>query len=88
MRFRYFTPSFLTLFFAAGAVAALLHPLWRWCYLILLLAYVAAAGVWGMLSLNVRMALFVSLGIIASHWTYGFYFLKGLMAGKMEEARR
>lgn len=88
LRVRYFLPTALVLALVLGAAAALAWPAARLPYAVFVTAYLGSAFLWGMLSLNFRMAVLVWAGIVVSHWTYGIYFVKGLLANTMVEEGR
>lgn len=85
LRVPYFLPSCLVFFFIFGALLSVLFPPLRTLYTGAVLVYLALVMLWAALSLNIRMAVLVFFGIIASHWAYGIYFLKGLLSTSMAE---
>ena len=88
LRLRYFLPTCLVGFLLGGGIMAVVWPAWRLTYVVVIGAYVGAAMLWGMLSLNLRLAGFVFLGIVASHLIYGVFFLKGLLSKALPEEAR
>mgnify|MGYP001499944814 CR=1 FL=1 len=85
LRWHYFLPSFLVAFFIVGALGAIAWPAWRWLYGAAVLAYLLAAMLSGMLSLNLPRAILVFSGIVLTHWTYGIFFVKGLLTKSLRE---
>jgi glycosyltransferase involved in cell wall biosynthesis len=83
----FFLPSLWTLFIALGWVpgifcAALLVP-----YAAVVGLYAVAAIFEGALSVGLRWGWAVALGIVLTHFTYGVFFIAGLMSRRMEEER-
>lgn len=82
LRFSYFIPSIFLLFLFLGWLVYPLRTIYSLCLsLYLLLVF--------LFSLN-KSACFISLvflGIILTHLTYGFYFLKGLLSKKLKEEK-
>jgi len=80
----YFLPSAFVLFIALGALFSSSCASFKMLYSYVILFYLLAALISG-ISCTLRMALFVFLGIILTHLTYGIYFIKGLLSPKLIE---
>jgi len=94
LRISYFVPSIFLLFLITGGVFGLFFSSLRTAYfsslsLYLLLVFTfSIVGThpqeWG-LSLKIFLIPLVSSGIILTHLTYGFHFLKGLLSFRLRE---
>ncbi|MBI3090170.1 MAG: glycosyltransferase [Candidatus Tectomicrobia bacterium] len=84
----YFLPSAFTAACAFGWLAGLVHPVGWWGYAGMLAAYAAAAALTGLSTLSLSSSLLVMAGSLATHWTYGLYFLRGLLARDLDDARQ
>ena len=85
LRVPYFVPSCLVLFLILGSALSWAFPIWRMIFLGMVGIYLVLVMAWGALSLNLRMAWLVFLGILSSHCVYGIYFLKGLFSPALAE---
>ncbi len=76
----YFMPSLLALGLMFGWAAGLVWKPLGWAYLATAGLYFAIALLSACLSFNPRMIWLVFSGIVASHLTYGLWFLRGLLS--------
>jgi hypothetical protein len=86
LRPSYFLPTLLVAGLLGGAVLSMLIPSLAPLYgvgvaLYLLAAFASAA----MVSSGVRLTILVALGIIATHFVYGIWFVFGLLAPRLSE---
>ena len=79
----YFVPTVFLLCVVFGAVLSFFVNALRPVYLSALSLYLGIVMIYGF-SKGLRFVLPVFLGVIATHFTYGFYFLKGLLAQKLK----
>lgn len=79
----YFIPTVFLLCVVFGAMLSFFVSAFRPVYLSALSLYLAVVLIYG-LSKGPRFVLPLSMGVITTHWTYGFYFLKGLLAKKLK----
>ncbi|MDD4979701.1 MAG: glycosyltransferase [Candidatus Omnitrophica bacterium] len=80
----YFVPSLFLLYVLSGGIlACFLAPL-RTTYIFILILYLSLAFVFS-ISNELRMLPLVFSGIILTHLTYGFNFLKGLLSIRLRE---
>lgn len=79
----YFLPLFLLLGTLSGFVLSLLYAPFIKYFLSALVFYISCTILTGAKSLNWRMTFIIALGIVTTHFTYGFYFLKGLLSKKI-----
>jgi hypothetical protein len=84
LKIAYFVPSLFVVFLFFGASASLLSPLLRKAYFICLLSYLAVILLCSA-SRDLRLTLLVALGTLATHFTYGVYFMKGLLSRRLKE---
>jgi cellulose synthase/poly-beta-1,6-N-acetylglucosamine synthase-like glycosyltransferase len=84
-RIQYFVPSLFVIFLLAGLVASIFSSTLLISYLSVLGIYVLLTMVSSIKSLDPLVNLLVFPGIIATHVTYGFGFIKGLLSRKMKE---
>lgn len=80
-----FQPSYAipTLFLLMLVSAPLVLRWWPWlrpAYVTALSVYGAIALTYGLRAGNLRLSMLIVLGTVATHLTYGIYFLKGLLA--------
>jgi cellulose synthase/poly-beta-1,6-N-acetylglucosamine synthase-like glycosyltransferase len=78
LRFTYFLPTLLILFFLVGSIASFLFPMIKKFFLLLVAVYLLLDFIVGLSTKNLRLVLPVWLGIITTHIIYGIYFLTGL----------
>lgn len=78
-RLTYFFPSFLVLFLIFGGIASYLVPPLRIIFLSILSIYIILTLITALLSKNIKLIFPVGVGIILTHFTYGIYFLAGLI---------
>jgi cellulose synthase/poly-beta-1,6-N-acetylglucosamine synthase-like glycosyltransferase len=81
----YFLPSLFLLFMGAGFVASLLFPSLSLPYLGLVSIYFISCLFEGAKTKHAVMTLLVAAGIILTHLVYGLAFLRGIMAGRLQE---
>jgi hypothetical protein len=80
----YFIPSLFLIGLAGGFILSQIFLPFRIVYFSVILLYtVLALGT--SLSHKLHLIPVVTLGIILTHLTYGFYFLKGLISGRLRE---
>jgi GT2 family glycosyltransferase len=84
LKFSYFVPSLFILALIAGAALSLYSQLFRAIYFFCLILYLSLVFIFS-ISKELRLIPLVFLGIILSHLTYGFYFLKGLLTKKLRD---
>ena len=84
LRIAYFIPSLFLLFLCAGAVFVFFASTLKIIYLVILSLYLLLAIIF---SINKELRLFplIFMGTILTHLTYGFYFIKGLLAKSLQE---
>ena len=85
LKFSYFCPSLLLLGILAGGIGGLFYPAIGRFYFLALFTYLGLAFLRGIKSMNIKLIFPVFLGIILTHFTYGFYFIRGLLAKRMPE---
>jgi GT2 family glycosyltransferase len=78
---QYFVPSFFVLWLFLGS----LPPGWWPFYLFFLLSYASVVFVNAFHKNDTKLTWLVFAGIISSHFTYGIYFIYGLMKKALEE---
>jgi GT2 family glycosyltransferase len=84
LRLAYFVPSLFLVALIGGGILSLYSFGFRIMYLAGILVYLFLAFVFS-ITKDLRLIPFVFLGIVLTHLTYGFYFLKGLAANKLKE---
>lgn len=92
----YFLPSLLLAYTALGWAAGLVWPPAAILWALSLAAYLLLALIQAWASLwqapesmrGARLGLLVAGGVVATHLTYGWHFLAGLLAKSMKEERR
>ncbi len=86
LRPSYFLPTLLVAGMVVGAVVSLWIPGLVWLYAAGIAAYLFAAFISAaMVSQSVRLTILAALGIIATHLTYGVWFVVGLLAPRLSE---
>jgi GT2 family glycosyltransferase len=85
MRLSYFFPSLFVLGVILGPILGQYFELIRNIYIGLMSLYLIWALLIGILCDSVKMAFLVISGIFLTHVTYGIYFIKGLLAKKLQE---
>jgi cellulose synthase/poly-beta-1,6-N-acetylglucosamine synthase-like glycosyltransferase len=80
----YFLPSLLILGLASGMIVSLFNPVVRYVFFACLFTYLILVLIFS-ISKDLRLILLKFFGIIFSHITYGFFFLKGLFQSKLKE---
>jgi GT2 family glycosyltransferase len=80
----YFLPSVLLIGFAAGLILSVFFVDIRNLFFLALSAYLLLVLIFS-ISKDLRLISFKFFGIITSHITYGFFFLKGLFQVKLKE---
>lgn len=91
LRLSYFLPTLLVLGTFLGWLLGLIHPIFYYLYAIGLGIYLVAALLTGVTArserypMNILIKLAVFIGIIVSHFGYGIWFVKGLIARKLPE---
>ena len=81
----YFLPSLLIITILVMGLITVFLPFMRPYYITLLAIYGVLVLSTAIKTLNYKLILVVFLGIIATHITYGLWFIKGLVARKMPE---
>ncbi len=84
LKFVYFLPSIFLIGLLAGGIISLFFGSIRVIYLSGLFLYVMSVFLFS-LSKKSRLIPFIFFGIIATHLSYGIYFLKGLFSRKLSE---
>jgi len=85
LKFSYFIPSLFLLFLIVGGVIAwFLGGFLRIAYLFSLFLYLFLVLIFS-INRELRLIALVFPGIILTHLTYGFYFLKGLFSKRLKE---
>lgn len=84
-KLQYFVPSLFTLAFVAGLVGSFLSPWILWPFISVMCLYLLVVMVSSIKSLEIMTNVLVFPGIIATHFTYGFGFIRGLLSRKMKE---
>lgn len=87
LRLSYFIPTLFTVGVAIGWAAAWVSPFFLSLYCGLLGVYLAATFFAAIRPGHVKISLLVFGGIIATHFTYGFWFLVGLFSKAMREEK-
>lgn len=85
LRISYFLPTLLILGISLGWLTLFIHPLLFSTYLFGCGIYFTLALLTGLKSFQLKMALGIFSGIILSHFTYGIWFIKGLMTRRLPE---
>ncbi|MCX7920365.1 MAG: glycosyltransferase [bacterium] len=91
LRVSYFLPSLLTFAILFGWLTRFIHPFLFNLYLFGVISYLIAAILTGLTARteqyphNLKLKLAVFSGIILTHFTYGIWFVKGLLASKLPE---
>jgi len=78
LRLTYFFPSGLVLFLFFGFVMSIFYSSIRGVFTFIVAIYIISTFIAALLTRNLKLALIVWLGIIATHIVYGVYFLMGL----------
>ena len=81
----YFLPAILVLVLGLGWWPALAWPWWWRGYEVMLQCYLGAVLLTAARSLSWRMTCAIATGLIASHVTYGLFFLKGLLSRRLPD---
>ncbi len=84
LKIAYFLPSFFSVLVLAGGFWALVYLPARSAYLIAVFGYLTLVFIFS-LAKELALIPLVFFGIILSHFSYGFFFLKGLLANKLPE---
>ena len=93
LRISYFLPSIFVIGLFLGSIISLFFVPIRIIYFLALFLYLFVMFIFSIIGtvpergLSLRIFLLVSSGIILTHLTYGFYFLKGLFSKKLSEER-
>lgn len=82
----YFIPTLFLISLVTSWVLAVFLPFFMWLYFTGIILYLSIVFIFS-LSKELGLLPWVFLGIIFTHLTYGFYFLKGLLARKLCEER-
>jgi cellulose synthase/poly-beta-1,6-N-acetylglucosamine synthase-like glycosyltransferase len=91
LRLSYFLPTLLVLGTFFGWLLGFIHPILFYLYFIGLGIYLFVAFITGLIAkserypLNVVLKIAVFVGVIVSHFGYGIWFVKGLLASKLPE---
>lgn len=85
LRLPYFMPSLLLLWLILGAVVSFWSPVFALIYLSANFIYLTLVALTSLATTDPKLTLLVFLGIIFTHITYGFWFLKGLVSVKLKE---
>ncbi|MCX5705643.1 MAG: glycosyltransferase [Candidatus Omnitrophica bacterium] len=86
LRLSYFLPSVFVLGLVLGGVLSMLNPWLKTVYLSCLGLYLLLAFI-SSLSKELQLIFPVFFAIIFSHITYGIFFLKGLLSGRLSEGK-
>lgn len=99
-RFAYFIPGLFLIWVASGGILSFFSDVFALVYGIVLSLYLSLVVVFGFLGVVreqgissytftqwVKLFSMVCAGIVASHVTYGWYFLKGLFSGSLAEEK-
>ncbi len=84
LRISYFLPSLLLLWAVGGLFAVFFLPVFRPVYVAASIIYLLLVAIFSLPGKPVLMGL-KFLGIIATHFTYGFFFFVGLLSRRMKE---
>ncbi len=85
MRLQYFVPSIFTIAFAAALIGSFFSNWILLPFLSVLSLYLLLAMISSVKSLEILTNVLVFPGIIATHFTYGIGFVRGLFSRKMKE---
>ena len=77
-RLGYFIPSILVVFVVFGLAACVFIDLFVWLYTGVLSVYFMGCVLTGINTRNIKLFVLVLFGIIATHISYGVYFIRGL----------
>ncbi|MFH1856949.1 MAG: glycosyltransferase [Candidatus Omnitrophota bacterium] len=88
LRLSYFMPSLLLLWLVFGAVLSLMSGVFAIIYVCANLVYLILVALTSMATTNPKLTLPVFFGIIFTHITYGFWFIKGLICLSLKEDKR
>lgn len=83
-RFDYFIPSILALGFLTGAILSIYNLTILYLYTFSIIFFVLLGMISVIKRADIKDAFIVSLGIIATHLTYGVFFVNGLMTQKLK----
>ncbi|MDD4895037.1 MAG: glycosyltransferase [Candidatus Omnitrophica bacterium] len=84
MRLPYFIPTLFLLSIIMGAALSIFMIPFRMAYFLALVSYILLVLIFS-ISKELRFIPYVFCGIILTHVTYGFYFIKGLLAKELAE---
>jgi cellulose synthase/poly-beta-1,6-N-acetylglucosamine synthase-like glycosyltransferase len=84
LRIAYFLPSFFTVMALAGGVFGLLYLPVKLIFLTVTFVYLSLVFIFSV-SKELALIPLVFFGIISSHFSYGIYFLKGLLVKRLPE---
>lgn len=85
LKWAYFAPSLLILGTAVGWLPSLFYGPWLNLYLVGVGGYLVCALLSALAKLNLKVIPVVFVGILATHFAYGFWFLKGLVSRRLKE---
>ena len=86
LKLAYFVPSLFLVSIIAGPLFFHFIPHLKMLYWVLLLIYLVTVAIFS-ISREIALIPIVFFGIITTHITYGFYFLKGLFTRRLKEER-
>jgi len=84
-RLSYFLPSLLTIGLVAGPAAGLIHPAIRSLYAYSVFLYLFLVLLSSLKGKKISLFIYVFLGIILTHITYGTAFIQGLFAKRLKD---
>ncbi|MBI4227064.1 MAG: glycosyltransferase [Candidatus Omnitrophica bacterium] len=87
-RLSYCLPTMFTIAVVSAGPVVRLWPATAAAYAAGLVVYGAIALTYGLRAGNLRMSALIVLGTVATHVTYGIYFLKGLLVPRLSDDRR
>ncbi|HAJ56577.1 MAG TPA: glycosyl transferase [Candidatus Omnitrophica bacterium] len=85
LRWQYFVPSLLFLWFSIGLSISLFNFKFSLIYIVSILIYAFLIYISSRVERDMKMTRVVALGISLTHMTYGLYFLLGLVTTKLKE---
>ncbi|MFH1691066.1 MAG: glycosyltransferase [Candidatus Omnitrophota bacterium] len=88
LRWQYFMPSVLLLWFVFGFIASVFSLFFSLFYIMSLLCYGGLLFLSSYDPKDLRMSRYVCAGIFLTHLYYGFHFIEGLLASKLKEEKR
>lgn len=88
LRWQYFMPSVFLLWIAVGFSVSVFNLFFSLFYILSLLGYGGLLFLGAYQPKDLKMSTYVCAGIFLTHLYYGFYFIEGLLASKLQEEKR